>query len=394
MWMFLAMLGVVVGSSVIEPSARPALGSGGGDPDDPEDVGQNGPGQDGAGQQETDAEQGELLDHAESERADAAPPETDGIEADPAAPPEPRSTGLTYWVEDTPDPWLDGWSEDEFISDDSPELPPEGQELRLGDDGGYLRGGDGDDTLFGGLGNDWIEGGEGNNLLHGGSGDDTLIGGSGDDTLIGGHGDDHLQAGGGTGLLFGISGNNLLQGGAGNDTLIGGTGDDTLIGGHGDDLLIAGSGDNELNGGWGDDTLVGARLDEHGRDIGGANTLNGGDGDDLLILGQGDLAHGGEGADTFVLGSWLAGGEPAQIVDFTPGEDRLVLTHAADQPPPELSVENDPGSGVSFVLIDGQVVAQVNDPDGSLTAADVELVAHETNAQGQSSMDAVIASVG
>ena len=357
MWIFLAMLGVVVGSSVLEPSARAGVVHDGDGPDGQDGAGHDGSGHDGAGydgsgqagngSQGADAGHGELLDHAEPERAAAAPPEADGIEADPAAPPEPRSTGLTYWVEETPDTWLDGWTEDEFISDDSPELPPDGQELRLGDDGGYLRGDDGDDTLFGGLGDDWIEGGEGNNLIHGG---------------------------------------------AGNDTLIGGSGDDTLIGGHGDDLLIAGGGDNELNGGWGDDTLVGARLDEHGRDIGGANTLNGGDGDDLLILGQGDLAHGGEGADTFVLGSWLAGGDPAQIVDFTPGEDRLVLSHAADQPPPKLSVENDPASGVSFVLIDGQVVAQVNDPDGSLTAADVELVAHETNAEGQSSMDAVIAS--
>ena len=392
MWMFLAMLGVVFGSSVLEPSARAGAVQDGDGPDGQDGAGYDGSGQAGNGSHDTDADAGELLDHAESERTDAAPPGTEDIEDDPAASPEPRSDELTCRLVERPDPWLEGWTEDEFISDDSPELPPEGQDLRLDDDGGYLRGGDGDDTLFGGRGDDWIEGGEGNNLIHGGAGNDTLIGGSGDDTLIGGYGDDQLQAGGGTGLLFGISGNNLLQGGAGNDTLIGGTGDDTLIGGHGDDLLIAGSGDNELNGGWGDDTLVGARLDEQGRDIGGANTLNGGAGDDLLILGQGDLAHGGEGADTFVLGSWLAGGDPAQIVDFTPGEDRLVLSHAADQPPPELSVENDPGSGVSFVLIDGQVVAQVNDPDGSLTAADVELVAHETNAQGQSSMDAVIAS--
>lgn len=224
--------------------------------------------------------------------------------------------------------------------DDAPDKPPQSQ---------LLVGTDRDDSLVGG------------------EADDSLFGGDGDDTLIGGGGNDWLEAG---------RGNNHLIGGEGDDTLIGGSGNDTLEGGWGDDLLIAGGGSNLLMGGAGDDTLVGAMLDDEGADISGANILNGGAGDDVLIAGQGDTLHGGEGSDQFVLGEWLAGQEPAVILDYSADTDQIVLHYDADRiSAPEVTVtasEHDPT--VAEIRLDGHVVAHVvNAPD--LTTDAIGLVA-------------------
>lgn len=262
------------------------------------------------------------------------------------------------------DDWDGEWEDDEYISDDTPQPGPEPQELRLGDEDGALEGGDGDDTLTGGEGDDTLRGGGGSNLLRGGGGNDALTGGDGNDTLYGGEGDDTLLGGGGNDLLSGDEGNDLLIGGEGDDSLFGGAGDDTLLGGWGDDLLVAGEGSNLLDGGDGNDTLIGAFLDEHGNDTGGINFLNGGEGDDLIIPGAGDIATGGEGADTFLLGSWLGAGAPAEIMDFTPGEDRIVLDFGNQELKPEISIDHDPQTGIASILVDGQVVALVHNGAG------------------------------
>jgi len=262
------------------------------------------------------------------------------------------------------DDWEGEWEDDEYISDDTPQPEPEPRGMRLDDDGGQLEGGDGDDTLTGGEGDDTLIGGGGNNLLRGGGGNDALIGGDGNDTLYGGGGDDTLRGGGGNDLLNGGDGDDLLIGGEGDDSLFGGAGDDTLLGGWGDDLLVAGEGNNLLNGGDGNDTLIGVHLDDDGNDIGGINYLNGGDGDDLIILGTGDIATGGEGADTFVLGSWLGAGAPAEIMDFTPGEDRLVLDFGDPDLKPAISINHDPQTGIASIVIDGNVVALVHNGAG------------------------------
>ncbi|MCC5963806.1 MAG: hypothetical protein JJU09_11830 [Rhodobacteraceae bacterium] len=224
-------------------------------------------------------------------------------------------------------------------SDDDPrEKPPVPQILYAGDDGGVLRGS--------------------------GAGD-TLIGGAGDDTLIGNGGDVKLVAG---------SGDNHLIGAEGEDTLIGGSGDDTLQGGAGNDLLIGGGGSNVMFGGGGDDTLVGAHLDKDGRDTSGPGFLNGGAGDDLLIAGQGDMLSGGEGEDIFALGDWLAGGEPATILDYTAGEDQIALHYdPAHCDAPEISVTHDGDDpDKAEIRLDGQVIAYVvNAPH--LTAGDIGL---------------------
>ena len=212
-----------------------------------------------------------------------------------------------------------------------------------------------------------LAGDERDQLLDGTDLNDTLIGGSGNDTLAGHGGDDWLQSG---------SGDAHLIGGGGNDTLIGGAGDDRMEGNGGDDLLIAGQGSNTVLGGTGDDTLVGVAFDESGQDVSGRNFLNGGDGDDLLIAGQGDYLHGGPGADSFALGDWLAGHEPARIVDYSASEDQIVLHYdPARMAAPDLVVthsEDDPQT--AQIWLNGHLIAHVaNAPD--LAAQDIALIA-------------------
>lgn len=314
------------------------------------------------------------------DETDDAPRESDGANGtDPEENPDGGDDLLDYIPPDPPlpvdgtpvpdeplpeDDWEGEWEDDEFISDDTPQPEPDPREQRLDDDGGELEGGEGDDTLIGGEGDDTLRGGGGDNLLRGGGGRDLLIGGSGDDTLFGGAGDDTLQGGSGNDLINGDAGDNLLIGGEGDDTLIGGTGNDTLLGGWGDDLLIAGEGSNLLSGGDGNDTLIGYHPDQDGNDTGGINYLNGGAGDDLIIMGSGDIATGGEGADTFVLGNWLGGGAPAEIMDYTPGEDRLVLDFGDPDVKPVITIDHDPETGIASIVVDGNVVALVHNGAG------------------------------
>jgi Ca2+-binding RTX toxin-like protein len=325
--MLMGLIGLVLAGSVADAfiSQDSDQEGGGGDSDDsltPE------------GEQEGDTG-GDMLDYAAPDTP-PSPDEEDAGEEDAEE-----------------DDWAGEWEDDEYISRDTPEPEPQPRLLRLDDDGGQLEGGGGDDTLIGGEGEDLLRGSDGNDLLIGGGGDDTLQGGGGDDLLLGGDGDD------------------LLLGGEGDDTLHGGAGNDTLVGGWGNDLLVAGEGDNLLNGGDGNDTLIGVHPDENGEDVGGRNFLNGGEGDDLIIPGAGDIVTGGEGADTFALGGWLGSGAPAEIMDFNPGEDRLVIAFGEPDMKPEISVSHDPDTGIASVLVDGEVVALVHNGAG-LTADMIE----------------------
>jgi len=395
MWLLLGLVGAALASSILDLTMRPEPATGPGAQD-----GDDAPG--GQGDDDTaslTAVPGdELWEHAEgrpppvsapTDPADVEP-ESGGRDdvdvcsgdpsdlpppTDPESPPfEGPETECARITDPARDPWLAGWRDDEYFSSDIPRPGPQGQNLSLGPGGGVLVGGPGNDTLTGGDGDDWIEGGQGNDLIAGGAGNDTLIGGGGHNTLLGGLGNDRLIAGGGASLLSGGDGDDWLTGGEGNDTLLGGEGDDTLEGGAGDDWLIGGTGSNLLEGGWGNDTLVGAILDDEGRDISGANTLNGGEGDDTLILGRGDLAHGGEGADTFVLGDWLRGEESPRIVDFSPGEDRIVLNVAATGHVGVLEIVHDAETGWSELRSDGEVLAHVRDPDAGLTLEMIEIL--------------------
>lgn len=260
----------------------------------------------------------------------------------------------------------------------------DGIDQLLGGDGAdSLDGGAGDDLLSGGAENDWLTGQAGADLLAGGSGADTLDGGAGDDTLLGGDGNDVLLGGDGNDRLDGGAGSDTLDGGAGADQLQGGDGDDLLRAGSGaGDLLRGGAGADTLDGtaadrlagrflgGVGNDLylidnrndqvieersggidtvwailpggayalppsvehliLMGAALAGYGNDLPNSitgntlgNLLLGGAGADTLRGGLGDdTLGGGAGFDRFLLD---ADGGIDTVLDFTPGQDRLLV---------------------------------------------------------------------
>lgn len=275
------------------------------------------------------------------------------------------------------------WEEGEYISSDLPREGPPNDYVDAGDQGGNHEGGAGDDTLQGGALDDWLQGNSGNDLILGNDGGDTLVGDRGDDTLIGGEGSDSLIAGEGADVLDGGAGNDSLLGGADAETLLGGAGDDQIRAGFGDDVLVSGAGSDTLLAGGGNDTLYGVDLasPEPSEDAGTSNApldayvdfLNGGDGDDLIVLGAGDIATGGAGGDSFVLGDWISADDPAEIQDFTPSEDRLVITYPTDGPLPDVGTAYDETLAAMLVYIDGNLVATLPGTE-SLAPEQIELV--------------------
>ncbi|TGD44568.1 calcium-binding protein [Pseudotabrizicola sediminis] len=241
-----------------------------------------------------------------------------------------------------------------------------GDRLSGGDGDDQLTGRGGDDQLWGGAGRDWLEGGAGDDSLYGQGGDDVLNGGAGDDLLVGGRGADQLAGGEGDDRLFGGGGADTLLGGEGQDTLDGGMGRDWLAGGAGDDLLIGGAGRDTLDGGAGDDTLWGG---SEGVSDAARDWLNGGAGNDLLGLGPGDIGTGGAGADVFQLQDFGPGLPVAEITDYTPTEDQLVLIYDASlHSAPVLSAEPVEGSEDVTLMLDGVAVALIrNAPDLDLS---------------------------
>ncbi|SDH09398.1 calcium-binding protein [Alloyangia pacifica] len=222
------------------------------------------------------------------------------------------------------------------------------------------------DMLAGGAGADLIDGQEGDDELRGGDGADTLLGGPGNDTLHGDAGGDVLRGGAGNDLLFahdgggvldGGMGDDVLQGGLGADDLTGGAGQDALHGREGADTLIGGRGVDTLFGGAGGDTLSGVVLNAGGSDVDGTDYLNGGAGDDLLWIGRGDVVSGGDGADSFLLGDWIAGGEAAELMDFDPQQDQIVVVWSgAEAPVLELRASAEE-PGMTEICADGEVLA-------------------------------------
>jgi hypothetical protein len=148
--------------------------------------------------------------------------------------------------------------------------------------------------------------------LNGTSNDDLLFlpTGSSGNELLGLEGNDSLDATTG-------AGNNILRGGDGNDELFALT-NDQLFGDLGNDSLYSdGNGSNSLYGGDGNDSLFGDRND----------SIFGDAGDDLIFGGiGGNKLTGGSGKDLFYL---TPNGVPQtlnEILDFTQGDDKILIT--------------------------------------------------------------------
>lgn len=72
------------------------------------------------------------------------------------------------------------------------------------------------------------------------------------------------------------------------------------------------------------------------------------------------------------MGDWLAPGQPARIMDFEPGADRLELMYDPElHPDPQLALE--PQGEDMALLLDGQALALISGAKG-LTLADILLV--------------------
>lgn len=257
---------------------------------------------------------------------------------------------------------------------------PSAPNLILPGDSGdnVLQGGDGNDQIGGYEGDDILRGRDGDDGLYGADGDDILSGGAGDDTLHGEYGDDTLRGGDGDDMMFGHYGADDLRGGDGDDEMHGGQDDDTLHGGKGDDALHGSDGDDTLAGGAGQDTLFGGVGDDTltGADDGNTSDfLNGGGGNDTILAGAGDVVTGGDGADTIGLDHRIAGAGTADLMDFDPAEDRLlVIWDTTGNPDPDIEVLDDPDDpGLSHIVIDGIEIALVRG-GGVVSVDDILLV--------------------
>ncbi|WP_298801641.1 calcium-binding protein [uncultured Lentibacter sp.] len=249
-----------------------------------------------------------------------------------------------------------------------------GNEALYGSEGAdQMNGYGGEDTLDGGAGRDDLHGWTGDDILMGGAGQDTLHGEDGQDSLMGGDDADALYGHNGDDALYGGAGEDMLQGSAGEDALFGGDGADALHGGLGQDTLIGEAGQDTLFGGWGDDVLEGREEGLPEQDF-----LNGGGGDDRIFAGGFDIVTSGLGRDDIVIGDWIAPGEEAQIEDFDPSQDRLIIvfdSQTTGEAEPDITIARDGfDPDISHILMNGEMIAAVQS-DLALSLNDVLIMA-------------------
>lgn len=287
---------------------------------------------------------------------------------------------------DTPDliggrgnDWIDGGDGDDAILGDIFVSGVGGNDTLLGGEGrDTIYGDGGDDSIFGGAGVDFMGGFDGDdyiedheglgNTFNGGPGNDTLIGHG--TTSYGGEGNDwieaisngapfYLQIAAGSGndtisvtneasgtavsgdegddLIVFIVGSplaNMADGNDGNDTIYGSNYYDQLSGGRGSDFIWAGSGNDRLYGDLdasSEDTMFGGDGDDDFFGSLSPTLFDAGSGNDTITSGLVDEVFvGGEGLDLFYY-ELLFGEAPQghdRIVDFTPGSDRVMLSHS------------------------------------------------------------------
>ena len=230
--------------------------------------------------------------------------------------------------------------------------------IRGGDGSDRLFGDDGNDSLFGNDGNDKLNGENGNDLLGGGANNDSLYGGNGNDTVDGDSGNDTLSGGYSNDRMVGDTGNDVFNDLEGVDTLIGGSGFDTadysdyygrivvnlengtarqdeavwhvdqgyVYNSEGTDSLT--SIEDVIGTAFGD-SIAGSTADNHLLGESGSDSLSGAAGNDTLDSGSGyDTMRGGADADWFVLDADPSGHYFDRIMDFSTGEDRIVLDNS------------------------------------------------------------------
>lgn len=177
--------------------------------------------------------------------------------------------------------------------------------------------------VFAGAGNDVV------NLRGADTPDRTshVDGEAGRDRLTGSRHDDKLLGGGGADRLFGLGGIDTLTGGAGADRIEGAAGRDILRSGDGNDILLGGRGADRLTGGTGSDRMTG------GRD-----------------------------QDRFIFDTARTGQD--RILDFTDGQDRIVLGSAAARSMADLELRRVDADTVVLDLQSGRITV---DGTGALT---------------------------
>jgi len=103
--------------------------------------------------------------------------------------------------------------------------------------------------------------------------------------------------------------------------------------------------------------------------------LNGGGGNDVITAGAGDVVTTGEGADTVILGNWLSAAHQAEILDFEPDEDTLMVIYDdlnGEMPDVDLAADPD-DDGIMHVVMNGVAIAAVNNAAG-LNAGHITLL--------------------
>lgn len=254
-----------------------------------------------------------------------------------------------------------------------------------------------DDRIEGGTGDDFIDGEAGDDVLNGRAGDDTIFGRDGADVLQGQDGDDMLCSGDGDDFITGNTGSDTLEGQGGDDWVSGDYFPDLVRGDEGNDTVIGGRGTDAVEGGEGDDLLFGgilqgipltleemtevrdgATLQEVNgsleiRDDRFGNALRGGPGSDELVIGSLDTVDGGRGADTFHIMSEQTDDGAARIMDFNSEVD--AITVIVDDPNADADIDVVDDGEDAVVRIGDTVLARIEGAAGTITTADVTLIA-------------------
>ncbi|WP_162806792.1 calcium-binding protein [Sphingosinicella terrae] len=198
-------------------------------------------------------------------------------------------------------------------------------------------------------------------------------------------------------LLDGERGADLMQGGGGNDTYKvdhfgdkvveqAGEGVDRVrssvtftLSDHVENLVLEGSARIDGQGNGLANQLVGNRAVNRLRGEDGNDSLFGGDGSDWLYGGSGsDRLEGGEGSDRFSFDAALGGSNVDTILDFTRGEDRILLDDAVfdglsrgELSPSAFVSGSAAGSAADRIIYDPSTGALLYDADGSGSGAAV-----------------------